>query len=394
MRPTIVPAQTDTISISIGEDATIEELQLQGTESTSRDIPLIPSRKQVNFALNLSIIANVFLFGLKIWAYFISGGSQAFLASMLDSAVDLFAKICMKVVSKNMNKRSDKFPVGKRRLEPVSVLGISILMIITSFVVIKESIDGISGLLNSENKMALESLKAILSKYLSGNQHGWEEPFTTLKNKILEEPIVFGWIPTVIFIVVICSKFSLWTYCRRFNASAIVKTLSEDHINDTISNIIALTAFLVTTLWKPTGIDAAKIRCIDPIGGIIVSLFIIYGWVKMARTEISVLVGRCADEHEMDELRQICRAYNKSRDNRKYKCKLDKITAYHNGINIVAEVDIILDKNTPLAVAHDISLGLQHEIERITWVERAYVHADDIPEPPEEVAHIVDLIQE
>ncbi len=59
------------------------------------------------------------------------------------------------------------------------------------------------------------------------------------------------------------------------------------------------------------------------------------------------------------------------------------------GLNIVAEIDIILDKNTPLAIAHDISLGLQHEIERISWVERAYVHADDIPEPPDEIAHIM-----
>ena len=309
---------------------------------------------------------------------------------MVDSAVDLVSKIVMFFVQKNMNKQSEKYPVGKRRLEPISVLGISMLLIISSILVIAQSVSSMIDLFDPSNENALQQLQLMVSKH--GDELSNMQPhLDKLEHHIIPTKVTFSALSSIMMSTVILCKALLWIYCRRFNESAIVKILSDDHFNDALSNIIALAAFLIATSSKlnPGGNDK-KFSCIDQIGAIIVGVYIVYGWIKLAKTEISLLVGRVADEHELDELNRVCAAYNrKSRNWKQYQMKLDSVTAYHNGINIVAEVDIILDKTTPLAVAHDICLGLQHEIERIVWIERAYVHADDIPEPMDEIAHIV-----
>ena len=324
----------------------------------------------------------MFLFSLKILAYHYSK-SDVILASMVDSAVDLMAKVIMYVVEKNMNKHTETYPVGKRRLEPISILLISVLMIMAAVLVIWQNTSSLWSLFDHRLNNALTELDQALI-----NDENIRHNFEIIQNYIESPtPKCNLWSAMSMAIVIIC-KFSLWIYCRRFNASPIVEALSEDHFNDTLSNIIALVAFIVATNDTLTG-DNKNLVCIDQIGAIIVGIYIIYGWIKLAKKEISVLVGRVANQQELKEINRVCNEYNRrSRNNKEFKMTVDKVTAYHNGTNIIAEVDIILNKNTPLAIAHDICLGLQHQIERISWIERAYVHADDIPEPVNEIAHI------
>ena len=308
--------------------------------------------------------------------------SQAILASMVDSAVDLVAKVIMFVVERNMNKHTEKYPVGKRRLEPISVLLISVLMIMSSILVVRESTESLISIFDTKVPNALK----ILTEHTDSNM---KPHIKTLEHAVglpLEKTFNI-WSAISMGIVIVC-KFSLWIYCRRYNESPIVKTLSEDHFNDILSTILSLGAFIVATSVNPRG-DNNKLMCIDEIGAIIVGIYIIYGWIKLAKQEISVLVGKTANDQELSELYKVCIDYKTtSRNYKEYGMELDKVTAYHNGTNLIAEVDIILDAKTPLAIAHDICLGLQHEIERISWIERAYVHADDIPEPKDEIAHI------
>ena len=326
------------------------------------------------------------LFSLKLFAY-VKSGSQAILASMVDSAVDLIAKIIMFVVEKNMNKHTEKYPVGKRRLEPISVLLISVLMIMSSILVVRESTQSLFSLFDETISNALANLTRIADENTNDNMRQY---IATLQQAIAPSEIVFNIWSTMSMVTVILCKFSLWMYCRRYNASPIVKTLSEDHFNDILSTFLSLGAFIISTneTLNPSGKNKGLL-CIDQIGAIMVGIYIIYGWIKLAKQEISVLVGKTANDEELSELYRVCIEYkNTSRNYKEYGMTLDKVTAYHNGTNIIAEVDIILDTNTPLAIAHDICLNLQHEIERLSWIERAYVHADDIPEPKDEIAHI------
>jgi divalent metal cation (Fe/Co/Zn/Cd) transporter len=57
------------------------------------------------------------------------------------------------------------------------------------------------------------------------------------------------------------------------------------------------------------------------------------------------------------------------------------------------EVDIVMDANTPLWKAHDLSQQLQDKIETLPDVERAFVHVDhETSHRP--VRHLLDLDDE
>ena len=55
---------------------------------------------------------------------------------------------------------------------------------------------------------------------------------------------------------------------------------------------------------------------------------------------------------------------------------IDTVRAFHFGINFLVEVDIVLDENMPLRIAHDIGESLQKRIECLDEVERCFVHLD------------------
>ena len=40
------------------------------------------------------------------------------------------------------------------------------------------------------------------------------------------------------------------------------------------------------------------------------------------------------------------------------------------------EVDIVLERETPLWIAHDVGESLQEKLETMPFVERAFVHVD------------------
>jgi len=56
--------------------------------------------------------------------------------------------------------------------------------------------------------------------------------------------------------------------------------------------------------------------------------------------------------------------------------KIDTVRAYHSGPDYFVEIDVVMDANTPLWKAHDISQALQERIEVLPNVERAFVHVD------------------
>jgi hypothetical protein len=56
--------------------------------------------------------------------------------------------------------------------------------------------------------------------------------------------------------------------------------------------------------------------------------------------------------------------------------RIDTVRAYYSGPRIVAEVDIVIDRNERLEVAHDIAEDLQIKLEKLPSIERAFVHID------------------
>lgn len=56
--------------------------------------------------------------------------------------------------------------------------------------------------------------------------------------------------------------------------------------------------------------------------------------------------------------------------------KVDTVRAYHSGPRLVAEVDVVMDRNLSLAESHDCAEALQIKLEQLPNVERAFVHVD------------------
>ncbi len=161
---------------------------------------------------------------------------------------------------------------------------------------------------------------------------------------------------------VIFLKFILWIYCRQFKHSPIAQALAQDHINDVASNIVALIVMIISSGWT-------ALSWLDPVGAVVISIWIIYSWYETGKDEVKKLVGRRADDATLNELRNIC-------DNHHPNADLDVLIGYHIGRNILVEVEMIMAKETTLGESHDVCMELQHKIEQFQYVERAFVHCD------------------
>lgn len=72
----------------------------------------------------------------------------------------------------------------------------------------------------------------------------------------------------------------------RFKKDASVNVLAQDHRNDCISNTVALLcAISATHLWI----------YLDPIGAILVSIYIAVTWFSTGKEHITMLSGRSAE---------------------------------------------------------------------------------------------------
>lgn len=100
-------------------------------------------RRNAKWAININVIANIILLVAKGIASFYSS-SLSLIASLVDSALDLLCTGIVfstsKLVQWRIQSLKRKFPVGRRRLEPLGILVFSIIMIISFIQILQESV--------------------------------------------------------------------------------------------------------------------------------------------------------------------------------------------------------------------------------------------------------------
>ena len=124
---------------------------LQDTEGYVE--PFLPSseqekrrrgRRDARWAININVMANVILLVAKCIAAYYSS-SLSLLASLVDSALDLLCTVIVfttnKLVEMRIRSLRRKFPVGRRRLEPIGILVFSVIMVISFLQILQESIE-------------------------------------------------------------------------------------------------------------------------------------------------------------------------------------------------------------------------------------------------------------
>lgn len=93
--------------------------------------------------LQINVIANIILLAAKGVATMYSS-SLSLIASLVDSALDLLCTLIVwttnKLVGWRIKRLRKKFPVGRRRLEPLGILVFSIIMVISFLQILQESV--------------------------------------------------------------------------------------------------------------------------------------------------------------------------------------------------------------------------------------------------------------
>ncbi|CAF0740842.1 unnamed protein product [Adineta steineri] len=291
-------------------------------------------------------ILTMVLFILKIIAFIVSR-SLSVLSSVVDSAVDLLTSLILIWTHRKMKKRDYyKYPGGRTRLEPVAIVILSVIMCAASVEVIFES----GQTLNQD------------IEYFTHKNSSSKSTYTLPR-------IDMTLLPIVSMAITIVTKAILFIFCIRVKNPSIY-ALAEDHRNDVASNIVALACGLVA-YNALQGKIKQELIVVDPIGGIVISVYIIIAWILQASTQIRNLTGICAETKVLQRLTHII--YNYRSD---VVTKIDSVQVAHYGTNYFVEVDVGLPGAMPLADAHDIAVDLQNQLESIDDIERAYVHLD------------------
>ncbi|TFK42002.1 CDF manganese transporter [Crucibulum laeve] len=283
------------------------------------------ARLPVKIAIYASLIANFALCILQMYAA-ISAGSLSLLATGIDSVFDIGSNILLFWLHKKSARLDvNKWPVGGARLETIGNIVYGFLMGSVNLIVIVQSVEA-------------------------------------LATKEGDELRAFH-LPSIIAVsAALGVKFLLFLYSYSLRSkSSQVRVLWEDHRNDLWINGFGI---LMST-------GGSKLRWyLDPMGAIIIGLGVIIAWGRTIYGEFELLAGKSAPHEFLQLLIYKATTFSEEID------KIDTVRAYHSGPDYFVEIDVVMDANTPLWKAHDISQQLQDKIEVLPNVERAFVHVD------------------
>ena len=284
---------------------------------------------------------------------YIASGSLSVLASLMDSFLDILSQLILTYCeSLGTSGSSAVYPVGASRAEPVGVVICAILMGMGSVGLIKESV------------------QTIVERGREGNDGG--DP----------EDVVGGddMSPAYSIMVVILIKAVLCWYCKAVSdyishddrlggggggggaSPSAVRAMYQDHLNDILSNVVAVGALVVATIRR-------DMWWVDPLGAIAISVYIMYSWYETGVEEIDKIVGRAASRSFVDELVEVGKSHHPD-------LFVDVCRCYHFGPRFLVEMEVVLPPDMLLRDTHDIGMSLQYKLENVPMVERAFVHID------------------
>ncbi|KAJ3395165.1 hypothetical protein HDU84_002739 [Entophlyctis sp. JEL0112] len=277
---------------------------------------------KVKIAIYGSLLANLLLFCLQLFAA-VSSSSLSLFATMADSFMDLMSNLVLVFANLTAAKRNlQRYPAGKKRFETAGIVVFSCAMGALSVQLITES-----------------------AKALAAGSHDTDLTVSNISS----------------ICVAVAVKACLFVYCASLRKYPSANVLAQDHRNDIILNTtgIALSILGQKVLWW-----------VDPMGGILIALWILFNWGSTAVEHIQKFIGETASPLFLNRITYIAMTHHPE------ILQVDTVRAYSSGAGYFVEVDIVMDPSTPLQRSHDVGEALQVKIESIEDVERAFVHID------------------
>lgn len=275
-------------------------------------------------AMKISNYANIVLLAFKIYAT-IKTGSLAIAASTLDSLLDLMAGGILWFAHLSMKKINIyKYPIGKLRVQPVGIVIFAAIMATLGFQILIQAVE--------------QLIQQKPTEKMSSNQLLWLD---------------------AIMLSATAVKLALWLYCRS-SRNEIVRAYAKDHYFDVVTNVMGLIAAVLGNKFY---------WWIDPAGAILLAVYTIINWSGTVVENAVSLVGQSAPPEFLQKLTYLVIRHPLVQ-------RVEMIRAYTFGVLYFVEVDIELPEELPLKEAHVIGETLQNKIEKLTEVERAFVHLD------------------
>ncbi|VUZ52812.1 unnamed protein product [Hymenolepis diminuta] len=317
----LIEALQSTVSL-LGDD---DESAADRNQAARRQQRFNNALIKVTFFLNLTLLI------CKMTASILSH-SLSVISSLMDSAVDLASGFTLWIAAHQMQKSLPySYPTGRKRLEPVAVIILAVIMASLSVQIMVEAVQTIYNMaVNDQGPPVMDNL-------------------------------TIGLVSITIIV-----KIILFLVCWKFGRGESVAALKNDQLNDCLSNSVAL---IFSTLSARIG-NAPYLKYFDPVGALIIGIYIIYSWWKMGAENTRNLTGHSADPVFLQRITFICVNHHPLIE------RLDTVRAFHLGNNYMVEVDIVLPHDMDLHKAHDIGESLQQKLESLEEVERAFVHLD------------------
>ncbi|MDP2908013.1 MAG: cation diffusion facilitator family transporter, partial [Nanoarchaeota archaeon] len=264
-------------------------------------------------------------FILKLVAGLISN-SIAIISDAINSLTDVIASIVVFVCVRMGRKQADEdHPFGHHRIEPIAGLIVAILISLVGFEIIHVSIDRF----------------------------------------VTRELVVFSFISASVLIFTMALKTFMAVYLRKvskkINSPALFAS-SIDSRNDVFISATVLLGFIGYKLGY---------TYLDSVTGMIIGLWIIFSGYSVGKSNIDFLIGKSPDKKFMISIKEAALRVKGVKG-------LNDIRAHYVGSYFHVELHIEVNKNLSLKTAHDIGKKVEHEIESLPIVDKAFIHIDPV----------------
>lgn len=281
--------------------------------------------KLANNATTFLVSANTLLFLLKLGAGIISN-SIAIISDAINSLTDIIASIVVFICVRMGHKQADEdHPFGHHRIEPIAGLVVAIFISLVGFEIIHRSID----------------------RFITG------------------ELVIFSFIPVSVLIFTMALKTFMAVYLRKvskkINSPALFAS-SIDSRNDIFISATVLLGFIGYKLGY---------TYLDSVAGMIIGLWIIFSGYSVGKSNIDFLIGKSPDKKFMINIKEAALRIKGVKG-------LNDVRAHYVGSYFHVELHIEVNKNLSLKTAHDIGKKVEHEIESLPVVDKAFIHIDPI----------------
>ena len=273
----------------------------------------------------LNVVGNTALFVLKLWAGLLSG-SIALISDSLNSLNDIAASIATFICVKISNKKADEgHPFGHSRAEPIAGMIIAILAGILGFEVFRESI----------------------GRFLVPKQ------------------AVIGVFALSVPVITIVSKLAMASYFKRVGRvvkSPALLATAKDSIMDVLLGGATLIGIVGVRAGYPF---------LDPLAGLVISLWIIYAGYSIGVENIDYLMGKSPEPGLMQDIKEAALNIDGVK-------AINTVRAHYVGNFIHVEIHIEVDKELSTFDSHDIGKAVERSMELLEPIDKAFVHIDPV----------------